>query len=170
MFYIDSRKEEAKGLLGLSLGMLLYEYTEKPVFLCIGSDKVSGDALGPVTGSLLLKKKKELHVLGTLDHPVHALNLSDTIRDIRHSFPGKPIVAIDASLGIREHLRYLTIGRGSLKPGAGVHKDLESVGDIFLTGIVAKAGPFAGLALKAASGAMVLAMAEVMVEGILAAI
>ena len=166
MLYIDSQKKEATQLLGLSLTMFLYEYSRKPVFLCIGSDKIPGDALGPLTGSLLQEKKKEFPVFGTLEQPVHALNLSDVISDIYRYFPGNPIVAIDASLGIRDHIRYLSIGRGSLKPGAGVHKDLQAVGDIALTGIVAKAGPFAGLALKTASTAMICTMTEIITEGI----
>ena len=41
------------------------------VFLCIGTDRATGDALGPLVGSYLLKNGLE-NVYGTVDEPVHA--------------------------------------------------------------------------------------------------
>ena len=167
-FYIDSSEKTARAQLTCCLTSLLYDYKKAPVFLCIGSEKVSGDALGPLIGSLLLEKRKDLSVFGTLTSPVHAVNLPHTIAEIHQNFPENPVIAIDASLGIREHLHYLTIGRGSLEPGAGVHKLLGSVGDIFLTGIVAQAGPFSQFALQRVPPNTVYSLAHIMAEGILA--
>lgn len=167
-FYIDSLKAGAGELLGFGLAALLRCYPEKPVFLCIGTEKVTGDALGPLVGTHL--SENGLTVFGTLSHPVHALNLSDTIADIYRAFPKNPVVAIDASLGIREHLGFLTLGRGSLAPGAGVHKLLNSVGDLFLTGIVAPAGPFSQYSLQNVPLSTVFALAKVISDGILKAL
>ena len=50
------------------------------------------------------------------------------------------MIAIDASLGQKKHLGYVTIGNGALYPGAGVQKNLPPVGDIHITGIVNTAG------------------------------
>ena len=44
------------------------------MFLCIGTDRATGDALGPLVGSYLLKNGLE-NVYGTVDEPVHAENL-----------------------------------------------------------------------------------------------
>ena len=49
------------------------------VVLCIGTDRATGDALGPLVGSLLSNSQCAYRVYGTLQHPVHALNLNDTI-------------------------------------------------------------------------------------------
>ena len=46
------------------------------------------------------------------------------------------MVAVDASVGDENHIGYVTLGRGSLKPGLGVCKELHAVGDLFITGIV----------------------------------
>lgn len=168
--YIDSRKAGAGELLSLHLASLLNIYPEKPVFLCIGTEKVTGDTLGPLIGSLLLEKRKDMTVFGSLTMPVHALNLARTIADIRRDFPHNPVVAIDASLGVREHLGFLTLGRGSLAPGAGVHKLLNSVGDLFLTGIVAPVGPFPQFSLQNVSFSTVFTLAELISDGILKAL
>ena len=43
---------------------------------------------------------------------------------------------MDASLGQKKHLGYVTIADGALYPGAAVQKELPPVGDIHITGIV----------------------------------
>lgn len=111
------------------------------VFLCIGSDRATGDSLGPIIGYKLAQRRlSSVFVYGTLEHPVHAKNLDETIREIQDSFEHPFIIAIDASLGKTSHIGYFTLARGSLKPGAGVGKDLPQVGNLFITGIVNMSG------------------------------
>src|SRR5690606_29960938 len=58
------------------------------VFVCIGTDRSTGDSLGPLVGTHLMKHHYSgLHVFGTLDDPVHAMNLNDTISNIERLFP-----------------------------------------------------------------------------------
>lgn len=117
---------------------------ERPlVFLCIGSDRATGDALGPLIGQNLqnYKNKKSvfyhtLFIYGSLTKPVHAINLSDTINRIHQNHRHPYIIAVDASLGIPKHVGYVTIGQGPLTPGIGVGKHLPAVGDAHITGIV----------------------------------
>ena len=46
------------------------------IFLCIGTDRSTGDSLGPLGGHKLRKcRLKKAAVIGTLDKPVHAMNL-----------------------------------------------------------------------------------------------
>ena len=59
---------------------------------------------------------------------------------LRTCYQDDLIVAVDASVGNREHVGYVTLGKGALKPGLGVSKELRSVGDIFITGIVGSCG------------------------------
>ena len=119
------------------------------VLLCIGSDRATGDCLGPMVGHQLLSYKKNsrpryrrqpLSIYGTIEHPVHARNLKDTIDSIYAIHHNPLIIAIDASLGTAKHLGYITLGEGSLNPGIGVDKALPVVGDIFITGIVNRSG------------------------------
>lgn len=109
---------------------------ENLVILCIGTDKVMGDCLGPLLGYRLKKTGYSGIIYGDLDSPVHAKNIFEVIKDINKKHPRAFIIAIDASLGTQSHVGYITLGVGSLKPGAGVGKQLPKVGDIFITGIV----------------------------------
>ncbi|TFE01444.1 spore protease YyaC [Jeotgalibacillus salarius] len=111
------------------------------VYVCIGTDRSTGDSLGPLTGSLLEKRKLpffELH--GTLKDPVHALNLAETAEKIRMEYEDAFVVAIDACLGQFRNIGYIEVGEGPIFPGAGVQKQLPPVGDMHITGIVNAGG------------------------------
>ena len=48
------------------------------ILVCIGTDRSTGDALGPLVGTKLEQIDiQNLQVFGTLDEPVHALNLEE---------------------------------------------------------------------------------------------
>lgn len=53
--------------------------THIPIILvCIGTDRSTGDALGPLVGTKLEQVGiTNFQVFGTLDEPVHALNLEE---------------------------------------------------------------------------------------------
>ncbi len=113
------------------------ENAQNIVILCIGSDRATGDCLGPIIGYKLEKLQyKNLAIYGTLNKPVHAKNLESTLDMIKSKYDNPFIIAIDASLGKDKHVGYVTLAEGSLKPGIGVDKELPQVGDICITGIV----------------------------------
>lgn len=131
-----------------------------PVILCIGTDRLIGDSLGPMVGSLLTRSHCPFPVYGTLAAPVHALNLSDYMVLIRKNHPGAPVIAIDASLGPDHRIGCISLRPYGLQPGAGVHKKLDPAGDISITGItnVESLQPY--LSLQTARLSTVMAMAE----------
>ncbi|HHV95182.1 MAG TPA: spore protease YyaC [Clostridiaceae bacterium] len=107
------------------------------IFLCIGTDRSTGDSLGPLVGHKIMNIKNNIvHVYGTLENPVHAKNLDKMMDEInlRHSNPF--IVAIDACLGKAEHIGYVSIGEGPIIPGSALKKELKPVGNIHVVGIV----------------------------------
>lgn len=131
------------------------------VVLCIGTDRVTGDSLGPLIGYKLSRKFLPLYTIyGTLDTPVHALNLAETVEKIKKKHPDNCIIAIDASLGSRDHLGFVTLKNGSLQPGAGVRKTLTTVGDISITGIVNACGVLDHVALQTTRLSTVMALAD----------
>lgn len=139
------------------------------VLLCIGTDRSTGDALGPIIGHKLadpLSKYNKVYVYGTLDDPVHAKNLKEKIDHIYNSLNNPFIVAIDACLGKVDRIGYITVGAGPLKPGAGVNKNLPSVGDINITGIVNLAGYMEYLVLQNTRLSLVMKMADTLVSSI----
>ena len=119
----------------LSTWLPYYNYSL--VILCIGTDRATGDSLGPLIGyKLRTLDFPGVKLYGTLDEPVHAKNLQATLAHIKEHHPDSFILAIDACLGAMDHVGYVTIGEGPIRPGAGVQKDLPPVGDLHITGIV----------------------------------
>lgn len=110
---------------------------DEVVVLCIGTDRSTGDSLGPIVGSKLHRLSlPHIRVFGTLDHPVHAVNLEDTMEEIEREHKGAPVIAIDACLGQLSHVGKISLLDGPLKPGAAVKKNLPEVGHFHITGIV----------------------------------
>lgn len=179
VYYINSKRSNASRELGQQLCRLTADFpceNPMPVILCIGTDRVTGDSLGPLVGTFLaayaeqnflIRQKRAFPVYGTLDFPVHALNLENTWKQIKKKHPHNPVIAVDASLGTKRHLGYITVGQGSLQPGAGVQKNLSSVGDFFVTGIINTAVPEAQLALQNTRLSSVTGMACCIAHGLL---
>lgn len=109
---------------------------EKTIIVCIGTDKCIGDCLGPLVGTLLKEKFFPLNVFGTLDSPIHALNLDKKITEIIKSYPNHKIIAIDACLGDSKSIGEIHTRNEPIHPGKGVGKTLRSVGDVSIIAIV----------------------------------
>lgn len=134
--HVDDYSGKAK--LETRLSDLFLSARKRPaIILCIGTDRSTGDALGPLIGTHLSRLNLPgLNVYGTLDEPVHATNLQENIHFIQKSFSNPFIIAIDACLGKMDSIGCITLADGPLKPGAGVHKQLPEVGEAHITGIV----------------------------------
>ena len=137
------------------------------LFLCIGSDRSTGDSLGPLVGHMLSKRELNLNIIGTLTMPVHAINLSDILEQIRKDYADCIVIAIDASIGRREHVAQITLSKGSIFPGLGVNKKLQSVGDISITGIVGSGKRMEPLLLQNARLSLIMELADCISEGII---
>lgn len=172
-FYINERKPSACRELARTLQTCICKIDrpwDELVFLCVGSDRITGDSLGPLCGHQLSRYIwKNSYVYGTLDRPVHALNLAETKQMISAVHPRCLMIAIDASLGSRQHLGFITTGVGSITPGAGVQKDLPEIGDIFITGIVNLSGTFEHFMLQTTRLSFIMGMADTITLGILMA-
>lgn len=105
------------------------------VLLCIGTDRVTGDCLGPLIGQSLIDSSI-YSIYGTLQNPVHAQNLDQTMNIIFDSYKNPFIIAIDSCLGTEEHIGYITLSSMPLNPGQGVCKKLRPIGNLSITGIV----------------------------------
>src|SRR5690554_5627692 len=137
------------------------------IILCIGTDRSTGDCLGPLVGhKLKLIQYKNVYVYGTLDNPVHAKNLSETLETINKEHLSPFIIAIDACLGRAERVGYITIAKGSLKPGAGVNKSLPEVGHIHIIGVVNISGFMEYIILQNTRLNLVMRMADTISNGI----
>lgn len=110
-------------------------HQEDLTFCCIGTDRSTGDALGPIIGSQLTGTFSfPFRVIGTLEQPLHALNLQENYETLQQSAPF--IIAIDACLGDQQTIGHILVQQGPLYPGRAVKKQLPPIGDISIKGIV----------------------------------
>ncbi|MDT8862818.1 spore protease YyaC [Alkalihalobacillus sp. MEB130] len=151
----------------------LYSFTEVHnkrdlVIVCIGTDRSTGDSLGPLIGSKLeAANLKRFHVYGTLEKPVHAVNLEDRLAEIKDNHHRPFILAIDACLGRMNSVGKISLAEGPVQPGAAVQKKLPSIGDIHMTGIVNIGGMMEYFVLQNTRLHTVMQMAERMAETII---
>lgn len=111
------------------------------IIVCIGTDRSTGDALGPLTGTYLNEfNLRHMDVLGTLHDPIHAQNLTDSITKINNEYKKPFIIAIDACLGRSSSIGNITLGVGPLTPGAALNKKLPVIGDLHITAVVNVSG------------------------------
>lgn len=112
---------------------------DKPnlTFCCIGTDRSTGDSLGPLIGTWLRDHPTfPYEVIGTLQQPLHALNLQQTVESLQARTLTPYVVAIDACLGKVEKIGHIVIEKGPLFPGKAVKKELPPIGDLSIKGIV----------------------------------
>jgi putative sporulation protein YyaC len=141
--YFDGARPDTEELLKSHLKYQLEHLSTSdatPVILCIGTDRATGDCLGPLVGEKLKSTRLKMDIYGTLTRPVHALNLRDTINYIRQKYSKPYIIAVDAALGNLKHIGYVTVSSCPLLPGKGVNKKLPAIGDVSITGIVNVSG------------------------------
>ncbi|EST51877.1 sporulation protein [Brevibacillus panacihumi W25] len=168
-FKVEYRSENAADHLAQHLAqrLRLTEYNDEIVIVCIGTDRSTGDALGPLVGTKLHELPSlRLQVYGTLEEPVHAMNLNEKMEQIQNTHPTSTIIAIDACLGQFSNVGNINVANGPLKPGAGVKKELPSVGTFHITGIVNVGGFMEYFVLQNTRLAVVMKMAEIIASGL----
>ncbi|MFZ3577682.1 spore protease YyaC [Virgibacillus sp. DJP39] len=132
--YTDSRLTK---LMSKQIISWLPNLPKEYVVICIGTDRSTGDSLGPLTGAYLQDyHPKHITVYGSLHEPVHATNLESYIQLIHNKHRNPFIIGVDACLGKSTSVGNIILGKGALKPGAALNKSLPPIGDIHLTGVV----------------------------------
>jgi putative sporulation protein YyaC len=154
---MNKKIETAKELAEVMKSKLPSGKTNEDVFfVCIGTDRSTGDSLGPMIGTYL-KQAGYDNCVGTLHNPVHATNLEETIAALPKN---KIIIAIDACLGRVSSIGNLTFENSPIKPGAGVNKVLPAVGDYSITGIVNVGGFMEYFVLQNTRLSLIMDLAE----------
>lgn len=135
------------------------------IVVCIGTDKSTGDCLGPLVGTILERLNLN-NIYGTLQNPIHALNLEQTVENIYKYYTNPFIVAVDASLGKYQNIGAINIREGSLAPGSAISKQLINVGDISVTGVVNSYSLNGFYQLQSSRLSVVMDMAYIIGKGI----
>lgn len=138
-----------------------------PTIVCIGTDRATGDSLGPAVGSILKKNNYPGRVIGTLETPVHAVNLEQILKENNY-FQDETVIAIDACLGTSERIGAIALKEGALTPGSGVNKNLPEIGNFHIIGVVNVGGFMEYLVLQNTRLSFVLNMAGIISSSLLA--
>lgn len=107
------------------------------IFFCIGTDRVIGDSLGPITGSLLIDKFGKDIVYGDLYNNITYKNIEEKINEIKLKNKNPFIVAIDAALSTKENIGKIFVDDG-INFGNSLGKNLSKVGDVGVKVVVGK--------------------------------
>ncbi|MCB2294588.1 spore protease YyaC [Clostridium algoriphilum] len=137
------------------------------VVLCIGTDRSTGDSLGPLVGNKLkFLVRNKIHIYGSLECPVHAKNLCETIDEINYSYTNPYIIAIDACLGSLQNVGKIIVEEKPLSPGAAMNKNLPKIGNLSITGVVNISGAFEFMVLQNTRLYTVMMLADAISKGL----
>jgi putative sporulation protein YyaC len=137
------------------------------VFLCIGTDRSTGDSLGPLIGHKLKFLSIEgINIFGNLEFPVHAKNLRETIDHINSIIKNPFFIAIDACLGTLHNVGKIYIESKPIFPGSAVNKQLPPIGDLSITGIVNISGSLEFMVLQNTRLYTVMKLADIISKAI----
>lgn len=137
------------------------------VIVCVGTDKCIGDSLGPFVGSMLKERKAPIPVYGTLDYPVHALNIKEKIDIVKNNHPFSKIIGIDACIGNVNSIGVIEARDFPIHPGKGVGKTLPDVGDISIIGIVDGGDDFSLFTNRNIRLSLIVNMAKIITNSIM---
>ena len=142
-YYFDRNSDPASEAFGLRLRDMIAhvdKYYDCIVLFCIGTDKATGDSLGPMCGTFMKQNIPDIPVFGTLAKPVHALNIRSSLKHLYEKYEHPLVIAIDAALGQKNDVGLVTLSDSHIFPGIGVNKKLPAIGDMSITGIVNLSG------------------------------
>lgn len=134
----SSMEDAERGCTNLSFEIkkILQSSSSEIIFLCIGSDRSTGDSFGPLVGTMLIENHIPYPVFGTLSNPIHALNLESVLKDIHKKYNNPLIIGIDACLGDYHQIGSIYLNEGSFSPGNAVNNMLADLGDYHLAAVV----------------------------------
>lgn len=156
------KKVAGNELAGFFRGIRTRHPGQEITFLCIGTDRSTGDALGPLVGTRL-EEQGFTSVIGTLKFPCDAANLEMRMSVIPEEHI---IVAIDACLGSASSVGNYLVSGLPLIPAQSVGTVLPAVGHYSVAAVVNVNGPKPYWTLQMTSLHQVMEMAGVLADSI----
>ncbi|MDR1905547.1 MAG: spore protease YyaC [Clostridiales bacterium] len=110
-----------------------------PVIMCIGSDRVTGDLLGPAVGKMLIENfNLKAYVYGVTGRNINGENIDAYDAFLREVHRDSRIIAVDACLGGENEVGKIKVSRCGVGAGFAVRGGKKRYGDVGIVGIVAK--------------------------------
>ena len=111
------------------------------VFLCIGTDRITGDCFGPLVGYKLkniYQNKKIINIIGDLENTVQSNNIKQKYENIIETYKNPFIISVDSALSLEENIGKIIVEENGIEIGSGLNKKLIEIGNMSIKGIVAK--------------------------------
>lgn len=136
------------------------------VMVCVGSVKVTGDALAPLVGTMLRSNGYKGFVYGTMNAPVTAKEVDEYGKTLKTLHPDSVIVAVDSAVGGADEVGDVKVINAPLAPGLAIKRNLNKMGDISVIGVVSERKDDNFKALKETDFCLVGKMAKVITDGL----
>ena len=113
----------------------------KLIFLCIGTDRISGDSFGPLVGyklKNLFYGEKNIEVIGDLENIVNSSNVLKILDKIEKTYEVPFLIAIDAAVSNKKEIGRIVVSNSKMNVGSCFSNKKIYVGDVSIKGIVTK--------------------------------
>ena len=144
------------------------------VFLCIGTDRITGDCFGPLVGTKLQELLKEnnifnINIYGTLNENISYTNIKQILKNIKIKHKNASVIAIDSALSSKENIGKIFVQKEKMLLGNGLSKPKIEVGDISIKAVVGnnyKLAKYNFLALQNIPLSRVINLSQIVAQGI----
>ena len=109
------------------------------IFLCIGTNKVIGDSVGPIVGNELKSMENNfVQIYGTMDNTLNFINAREIIKELYYNFDNPFLVTIDAALSEIKKRGDIVVSDGYIKIGKALQKSICFYSNINIKCVVGK--------------------------------
>ncbi len=137
-YLVSNKNPQASS--GISYFLEKYFQNSLPVIVCVGTDSVVGDSLGPMVGTILKERKIPCFIYGCLNKPITAKEVNYISEFLPKAHPYSKFLIIDAAVGQKEDVGMIKLFENGINPGLGANKVLPKIGDYSIIAIVAEKG------------------------------
>lgn len=108
--------------------------------VCIGSNNISGDRIGPIVGQVLSKKyeSENIHIFGNINNNINLKNAKKIYKNILDKYKKPYIICIDAALGDEKYIGENLVINGKMNIGSYDKEGIEIPSNISIKSVVAK--------------------------------
>ena len=130
--------DDSSSAIAISKKLFSFLKGEIPVVVCIGTDALIGDSLGPIVGTMLESERSDLFVYGALNKTITAKEVKTVTRFLSKVHKDNKVLVIDAAVGNKQDVGKIKISDAPIKPGLGADKELPALGDVSIVSVISE--------------------------------
>lgn len=109
------------------------------IFICVGSNKITGDSLGPIVGAKLKQKLgTNIAIIGTTETPVNYENIKEINDNIKIKYLNPCVICVDSAMGKNADIGKIIVNWGGITLGKAVNNGIYLESHINIKGVVGK--------------------------------